>query len=243
MPRGGWNKGKKTGPLSEECKYKLSESLKGREITIQHRERIGAALKGKPKSEAHRQNMCKARRRFFDSEEGKQAAKRHGERFKGRPSSRKGVPRSEAEKARMQEGHARRSPEEKSLWREKLSLAAIGRSAWNKGLTKDTDERVAKWAGENSPFWKGGITPKPYGPGFNEELKRAIRRRDDRTCQLCSSGGRSVHHIDYDKENNEPLNLITLCKSCHGRTHTSRESWDFYFSALQLERFVLPMFL
>jgi 5-methylcytosine-specific restriction endonuclease McrA len=28
-----------------------------------------------------------------------------------------------------------------------------------------------------------------------------------------------VHHLDHDKENNEPENLMTLCKNCHASYH------------------------
>jgi hypothetical protein len=39
-----------------------------------------------------------------------------------------------------------------------------------------------------------------------------------------------VHHIDYDKKNGDPRNLVSLCKSCHIKTNYNREYWIEYFS-------------
>ena len=35
----------------------------------------------------------------------------------------------------------------------------------------------------------------------------------------------AVHHIDYDKLNLNPNNLISLCISCHVKTNKDREYW------------------
>lgn len=76
-----------------------------------------------------------------------------------------------------------------------------------------------------------------YGPEFTKELKNLIRQRDHCKCQGCgiTAGGKKypVHHIDYDKRNNNPINLITLCSPCHAKTTTGeRESWTGYFKSL-----------
>lgn len=89
--------------------------------------------------------------------------------------------------------------------------------------------------GENSTNWQGGKSFEPYGPEFNKALKLAIRERDGFICQLCREpeNGRihSCHHIDYDKTNNDPDNLNTLCRSCHTRTGTNRAFWTNLFRA------------
>lgn len=96
--------------------------------------------------------------------------------------------------------------------------------------------------GENNPFWCGGLSFEPYPPEFNGRLKRKIRERDYYTCAICRLSGNSVHHIDYDKSNNDPLNLITLCKSCHGVTNYNRPYWQAELSKLQAIRQVpLPL--
>jgi len=83
--------------------------------------------------------------------------------------------------------------------------------------------------------WLGGISFEPYGLEFNDDLKEVIRNRDRRKCQLCekteldNKEKLTVHHIDYDKRNNNPKNLISLCRSCHGKTGACREQWIKFF--------------
>jgi len=83
----------------------------------------------------------------------------------------------------------------------------------------------------NHPSWKGGGSFDPYPVGWNHKFKEVIRKRDEYTCVLCSKPEAScrrqlsVHHIDYDKENLDPGNLVSLCISCHLSTNTDREFW------------------
>jgi len=66
---------------------------------------------------------------------------------------------------------------------------------------------------------------EPYPYAFNNQLKEQIRIRDNYRCQLCDitteelCKNLAVHHIDFDKNNNLPSNLISLCGSCHGKVH------------------------
>jgi len=89
-----------------------------------------------------------------------------------------------------------------------------------------------KMSGKNSPFWKGGISFEPYSVNWTETLKRAMRERDRYICQVCNSYGNTVHHIDYDKKNNNPNNLITLCASCHSKTNNNRKYWIKYLFSI-----------
>lgn len=83
--------------------------------------------------------------------------------------------------------------------------------------------------------WQGGKSFEPYGIKFNNELKEQVRQRDSYTCQECNKTqeklGRKldVHHIDYNKKNNNLNNLICLCHSCHMKTNYNREDWTIYF--------------
>ena len=87
--------------------------------------------------------------------------------------------------------------------------------------------------GEKSHFWQGGITNSPYAVDWTKTLKRSIRERDNYICQVCGELQKdeifSVHHIDYNKLNCNPENLITLCRKCHTRTNFKRTYWLNYF--------------
>ena len=89
--------------------------------------------------------------------------------------------------------------------------------------------------GEKHPFWNNGSSFEPYGIEFNDELKFKIRARDNFTCQECKYDEKqleyklSIHHIDYNKQNNNSNNLISLCKNCHAQTNFDRVDWKNYF--------------
>jgi len=116
----------------------------------------------------------------------------------------------------------------------KVAEANIGKHPTEKTREKMSEARK-KRIGEKSPAWRGGISFEPYGSEFNRELKSRIRARDNNQCQIPECGiyenGKchAVHHIDYDKKNNEDWNLITLCHSCHNKTNGNREHWQKYF--------------
>lgn len=84
--------------------------------------------------------------------------------------------------------------------------------------------------GENCPAWRGGKSFEPYPSDFNTRLKSKIKSRDKGLCARCGEPGIDVHHIDYDKNNNNPINLILLCKRCHGATNANRKLWQEVFN-------------
>jgi len=90
--------------------------------------------------------------------------------------------------------------------------------------------------GEKSYLWRGGISFEPYGLEFNKDLKEVIRNRDRRKCQICekteleNNKKLDCHHIDYNKRNNNPNNLIAICRKCHLKTNHNRQNWINYFN-------------
>jgi hypothetical protein len=38
-----------------------------------------------------------------------------------------------------------------------------------------------------------------------------------------------IHHIDYNKKNCNPNNLISLCMQCHRQTSYNRKDWINYY--------------
>ena len=76
---------------------------------------------------------------------------------------------------------------------------------------------------------QGKKSYEPYSIDWTETLKRSIRERDHYICQLCNQYGNNVHHIDYDKENCNPKNLINLCRSCNAKVNFNRKQWTIHF--------------
>jgi hypothetical protein len=66
-----------------------------------------------------------------------------------------------------------------------------------------------------------------YGPDWTEELRAQIMSRDQGCCQLCGAAeALQVHHVDLNRANSEPRNLLTLCASCHLGYHGRGEQID-----------------
>lgn len=84
--------------------------------------------------------------------------------------------------------------------------------------------------GKEHPAWKGGCSYEPYSVDWTKTLKRSIKERDHYTCQVCGEQeDLMIHHIDYNKKNSDPDNLVTLCRSCHTKTNYNRNNWVKYF--------------
>ena len=132
--------------------------------------------------------------------------------------------------------------------RKKLSEATMGKKNHNYGKSPsiETRQKMSKLLsgknnpmfgvrGESAPSWKGGISEKLYPTEWTETLRESIRQRDSYVCLKCHIPQRellrklSVHHIDYDKENLNPKNLISLCGSCNTQVNYNREYWKQYF--------------
>lgn len=95
--------------------------------------------------------------------------------------------------------------------------------------------------GEKHPNFNNWASREHYGKDFSPKLKEKIRKRDQYRCQQCfrhedelrtetnKKYKLNIHHIDYNKKNNNPENLISLCRSCHGQTGFNRIDWTKYF--------------
>lgn len=110
----------------------------------------------------------------------------------------------------------------------------FGVGMYGKHHTKGAREKIGlAQRGEKNKNWRGG--PTKYSNEFTAMLREDIRDRDIHACQLCykkeSELDRKldVHHIDYNKKNCDPENLISLCGSCHVKTNNNREYWTPFF--------------
>jgi hypothetical protein len=94
-------------------------------------------------------------------------------------------------------------------------------------------------AGNRGSNYKDG-TSGVYPIEFNDKLKESIRKRDNYKCQNCDMTEEEhlivrgqilhVHHIDYDKQNCDEINLITLCCWCNTRANFNHNYWQELYS-------------
>lgn len=76
-----------------------------------------------------------------------------------------------------------------------------------------------------------------YHPQWKARLRIQVLLDQNFKCRLCgykdmSRLGRNrkrialqVHHVDFNKSNNEPSNLMALCPACHKAVHNKVKLW------------------
>ncbi len=194
---------------------------KGRHLSDETKAKISAALKGTKRPDLVAYNKSLEKRQLVSK---RMSGKNH-------PNYGKHCPDSVKAKLSKANGGSIVTDEV----RDKIRRWHLGRP-----LLKSTREKLSKinkgkHLGAKNPNWRGGKSFEPYSATFNKRLKAKIRKRDHYTCQECGHTEEelgytlNVHHIDYDKKNVAPDNLISLCKSCHAQTNFDREDWKDYF--------------
>jgi 5-methylcytosine-specific restriction endonuclease McrA len=188
---------------SNASRKNISESLKGRHLSKETKEKIRMINIGKKQSP---------------------------ETIEKRVSKLRGGHMTQENKRKLIEANTGRKMSEET--KRKIIMSHLGKhhtEEWKKRMS----ERMSK---ENHPLWLGGISFEPYSVDWTRTLKKAIKERDKYICQICSNEGTHVHHIDYNKKNCNPDNLITLCLSCHAKTNFNREYWIDYFKLRMEEK-------
>ena len=93
--------------------------------------------------------------------------------------------------------------------------------------------------GKENPNWQGGKSFEIYPQEF-KQIKQTILERDSYMCQFpdCTEihDRLHVHHIDYNKKNNNPENLITLGTSCHIKTNYNRKYWVEFYQTIMMNK-------
>lgn len=198
-------------------------------FTEEHNQNIAKSLKGKKKSEKHKQELSKVR-----IEKG--LAKGQNNPMYGK---------NHTEKAR----HLISEKNKNNSYRK-------GKKHTEESRQKMREAKLGKYDGENNPMydvhlfgelnsqWQGGKSFEPYSPEFNDILKDYIKNRDNYTCQcpdcIHLSDILCIHHIDYNKQNNSLDNLITLCRKCHLKTNgkNNRLFWTEFYQSIIINRIV-----
>jgi len=91
--------------------------------------------------------------------------------------------------------------------------------------------RAISNCGAGNPNWKGGISCEPYcDVWLDKEFKENIKQRDGYKCMNpdCwkTTKNLCIHHINYDKKDCRPENLVTVCVSCNSRANKNRDFWE-----------------
>jgi len=244
-------KGKHPSKASRE---KMRKSHLGKKLPPEQKRKIGLASKGLTLSKEARRKISISHRGKKHYLFGKHMSA-HAKKLQS--IQRKGKKKSKATKKRMSEAQKGRYVSE--VTRQKISAKLKGQiltpetrakmSKFQKGkiVSKETAKKISITLlkllknPKNHPCWLGGKSFEPYGLAFNKLKRESVRQRDSYKCQMCfKRQGKlrtktnkpyllMIHHINYDKENNNDKNLISLCRICHMKTNFNRKYWTKYF--------------
>ena len=121
----------------------------------------------------------------------------------------------------------------------KMSKSHRGLIPWNKGK-KHTIEARKRMSKSHLTRNSGNNTPEnPYPKLFYiSDFRDMINERDGNICQnpLCRRNCEQLplefHHIDYNKGNCVPSNIIKVCKSCNARANSDRQFWQKHYETI-----------
>jgi hypothetical protein len=227
---------KKGERLSDECKQKISEALRG--------EKHPMFGKPSPKRGTHLSEEQKLK--ISRSSIGK---KMSPETCLKMSRGLRGLKRTPETCARMSAAVTGRKLSEET--RRKISENNGGRTFWRgRHHTEETRLKMSEaHKGEKSYLWKGGISFEPYCPRFNEKFRERVRAFFGYRCVICGisqlealalfNERLSVHHVSFKKqaccEENEPVEdrfFVSLCKKHHSATNFNRDQWRERFTNL-----------
>ena len=119
-----------------------------------------------------------------------------------------------------------------------LSKIKKGTKQTDKAKQKISDSLKGKTK-ELSRNWQNGKSFEEYPQEFYS-IRNTILERDKYVwqCPDCEhkTDKLDVHHIDFNKKNNNPENLITLCRRCHSKTFgkNKKNFWIYYYQNIMV---------
>lgn len=210
---------------NEDARKQRGDAWRGRKHTVESKKKMSIKATG-------------TRNGMYGKTHTEEAKKKISEYWKGKACSeetKKKISVANSGKGRPPELRKRLSKSLKLYYTNNESVWK-GRKHTEKSKQKMSKSLKGIYIKEKASNWRGGISSLPYSVEWDRWLREEIKERDNHICQNPKCEGISdildIHHIDYNKENNEKNNLITICKSCHGKTQFKRKYWVWYYKKL-----------
>lgn len=140
----------------------------------------------------------------------------------------------------------KRDPKSIWSWLKDYKIETRGRGSYGNPMPSPfKGMRFPDRQGENSPAWKGGVTPERNAFYASDEWKRVVRfvyGRAKNRCERCGAlrewrGGFHVHHIisfEVEELRAKAVNLVVICNDCHYFIH-SKDNVLFEYLATPIE--------
>ncbi len=121
-------------------------------------------------------------------------------------------------------------------------LAKIGMTSRGRVHSLETRAKMSASAhkGPDHHAWTGGRGTYPVGW---TGVARRIRKRDGGSCLICGTNkfapwkGADIHHLDENKSNLEPNNLVSLCRACHKKVQWHLPKYTPFIRAILSKRY------
>jgi len=201
--------------ISDTTREKLRKSHLGKKLSEEHR------LKNIETLRNHKLKVIgKTRIEAYGKKKAEEWRKNHSLAIKGEKNYWFGKKQSKEHKSKISKALKGKMPK---------NLGEINKN--KKGKGNPMYGRVGKL----SPQYIHGNAYYPYSSRWNKNLKNKIRKRDNQICMNCGihrerlKTALHIHHMDYNKKNPLPPNLISLCHKCHMLTRINREYWHKLF--------------
>jgi len=224
-----WNKGltKKTSEALQVVSDKLKDHMEENHMSKTNPE------KWKKQCKEHSERMTGKNNPMYENTHTKEARKKISESRIGHVGYWKGKKFPPEARKLMRENHANFSGKNHPMYGKHLS---------HETKKKISESKKGKYVGELSPRWKGGISYEPYCSLWSDkEYKESIKERDGHKClnPSCSKEHEllHLHHINYNKKDCNPKNIITLCVSCNGKANVDRGWHKAWYKAIIYQRY------
>ena len=146
-----------------------------------------------------------------------------------------------SEKIRKKIGKSNKGKKRSESLKQLLRKKAL--QQFKNGMPEETKKKMSEaQKGEKGSNWKGGIACEPYCDFWlDKEYKESIKERDGYQClnPECNKNNNKLclHHINYNKKDCRPKNLITICNSCNLRANKDRIWHEVWYNTIIYRRY------